>query len=125
MKRRCVTAELSELGVSAGDPLYNIYVDYLYTGVGGRSAHGLDQYQLKELLEDTRIMDHAQTRGSQVAVARSKALQQRVWDTRGSIAGGQRLQFAGFVELLFEVSRKQQCELHVNVFRVRAGAQLC
>lgn len=86
---------------------------------GGRSAHGLGQYQLKELLEDAKILDHSEIKGSQIWVARSKALQQRVWDTRGSFSGGQRLQFSGFVQQLFEISRQQQCELQVNLFRVR------
>ena len=105
----------------AGDPLYNIFVDYVLLGDRSSGAHGLTSYQLKELLEDAHICDSGHVQYSSIWPTQSKAAHERVHDRRGAVAGGTKLQFVAWLEVLLEVSMRQGAELHASLFRVRSA----
>ena len=102
----------------AGDTAYNIFVDYVLLGDRSSSAHGLTSYQLKELLEDSRVWDHGRVQCSSIWSTQSKATHGRVHNSSGTVAGGCKLQFVAWLDTLLEISMQQQVDLHVNLFRV-------
>lgn len=108
----------------AGEPLYNIFVDYCVLGEGGRAESGLSSYQTKELLEDCGLAGARGARAGGLWSRRCKATQERVHDTRGAITGGHRLQFAGLLQLLLEASRDRKMDLHALVHQVRTVSLL-